>query len=155
INADTVADGGADPQYVAYLVEGFDIGGIDVGFLVKSSKVNVISVTQEAAGTYTEPGGSTALLNDRPSLTMRVKVSRPKADDLLLTVIVNHLRSLNGVDDPADGARVRAKRQAQAEFLANILQTYQVGGEKIVSVGDYNAFGFNDGYVDMMGTIMG
>jgi predicted extracellular nuclease len=155
VNDDTVAAGGTDPQYQAYLVEGFDIGGIDVGFLVKSSKVEVLSVSQELEGTYTEPGGTTALLNDRPSLTMRVRVSRPKADDLLLTVIVNHLRSLSGVDDPADGARVRAKRKAQAEFLANVLQSYQAGGEKIVSVGDYNAFGFNDGYVDVMGTIMG
>jgi predicted extracellular nuclease len=155
INADSVTAGDPDPLYQAYLVEGFDIGGIDVGFLVKSSKVSVISVTQEAVGTYTEPGGATALLNDRPSLTMRVKVSRAKADDLLLTVLVNHLRSLSGVDDPVDGARVRAKRKAQAEFLANILQSYQAGGEKIVSVGDYNAFGFNDGYVDSMGTIMG
>jgi hypothetical protein len=155
ISADAIAAGDPDPQYQAYLVEGFDIGGIDVGFLVKSTKVNVISVNQEAVGSYIEPGGGSALLNDRPSLTMRVKVSRPKADDLLLTVIVNHLRSLNGVDDPVDGPRVRAKRKAQAEFLANILQSYQAGGEKIVSVGDYNAFGFNDGYVDSMGTIMG
>ena len=155
INSDTVLAGGTDPQYQAYLVEGFDIGGIDVGFLVKSSKVNVLNVTQEAVGSYIDPSGSSALLNDRPSLTMRVKVSRPKADDLLLTVIVNHLRSLNGSDDPADGPRVRLKRKVQAEFLANILQQYQVGGEKIISVGDYNSFGFNDGYVDMMGTIMG
>jgi len=68
---------------------------------------------------------------------------------------VNHLRSLSGVDDPADGERVRAKRKAQADFLANLLQQYQAAGEKIISVGDYNAFGFNDGYVDSMGIIEG
>ena len=32
-------------------------------------------------------------------------------------MIVNHLRSLSGVDDPADGDRVRTKRRAQAEYL--------------------------------------
>ena len=36
LDADTVAAGGADPGYQAYLVEGNDVGGIDVGFLVKS-----------------------------------------------------------------------------------------------------------------------
>src|SRR5918912_1495680 len=33
---------------------------------------------------------------------------------------MNHLRSLSGIDDPADGNRVRAKRRAQAEFLVNL-----------------------------------
>ena len=32
INADVMADGGANPGYTAYLVEGNDIGGIDVVF---------------------------------------------------------------------------------------------------------------------------
>ena len=46
INADAVAAGDPDPQDVAYLEEGNDIGGIDSGFLVKSSRVHVISVDQ-------------------------------------------------------------------------------------------------------------
>ena len=76
-----------------------------------------------------------------------------------MTVIVNHLRSLNGVDDPAGWTRVRvrAKRRAQAEFLANLIQARQVADhtERIVSVGDFNAFQVNDGYVDLIGTIKG
>src|SRR5438552_7877485 len=74
-----------------------------------------------------------------------------------ITVIVNHLRSLSKVDDPSDGNRVRAKRQAQAEYLANLIQSRQVADatERIVSLGDYNAFEFNDGYVDVLGTIIG
>ena len=41
LNADTVADGGADPTYQAYLIEGDDDADadIDVGFLVKTSRV--------------------------------------------------------------------------------------------------------------------
>ena len=72
-------------------------------------------------------------------------------------MIVNHLRSLSGVDDPADGDRVRTKRRAQAEYLANLIQSRQAADptERIVSVGDYNAFQFNDGYVDSIGTIKG
>jgi hypothetical protein len=71
-------------------------------------------------------------------------------------VIVNHLRSLSGLED-ADGGRIRAKRRAQAEYLATLIQTRQVANptERIVALGDFNAFQFNDGYVDVMGTVMG
>ena len=56
INADAVAAGQPDPSYVAYLVEGNDIGGIDVGFLVKTAGVGraarqVIDVMQEGKTT--------------------------------------------------------------------------------------------------------
>ncbi|HEX7833738.1 MAG TPA: IPTL-CTERM sorting domain-containing protein, partial [Thermoanaerobaculia bacterium] len=67
-------------------------------------------------------------------------------------------RSLNGVDtDDASGQRIRAKRAAQAEYLANLVQTRQTSDptERIVLVGDFNAFEFHDGYVDVIGTIKG
>ena len=75
---------------------------------------------------------------------------------LPVTVIVNHLRSLSDVDSLTDG-RVRAKRLAQAEFLANLIQSRQAADphERIISVGDYNAYEVNDGYVDVMGVIEG
>jgi uncharacterized protein len=158
VNADAVAATGLNPGYVAYLEEGNDIGGIDVGFLVKRARVNVLTVTQVGKdATYTQPDGNEGLLNDRPSLVLEVDVVGPLGDTYPVTVIVNHLRSLSGITDPADGARVRAKRRAQAEFLANYIQGRQAArpGERIVSVGDYNAFQFNDGYVDSMSTITG
>jgi uncharacterized protein len=142
-------------------MEGNDIGGIDVGFLVKSAdgRVEVVDVTQEGKDTtYINPNnGQPELLNDRPSLVLRAIVHHPSGPTFPVTVIVNHLRSLSGVDDPADGNRVRTKRRAQAEFLANLIQARQAADpdEHIVSVGDYNAFEFNDGYVDSIGTISG
>jgi len=157
INNDTIAGGGANPNYQAYLVEGNDVGGIDVGFLVKASRVTVVDVTQFGKDTmYTEPGGGMALLNDRPPLVLRAVVNAPNPmlASFPITVIVNHLRSLNGIDDPVDGNRVRTKRKIQAEFLANLIQPRQAS-EFIVSVGDYNAFEFSDGYVDTIGTIRG
>lgn len=156
VNADAVSAGQPNPQYVAYLTEGNDVGGIDVGFLVKSARVDVIGVTQVgAAATYTPPSGSPALLNDRPPLVLEAAIRAEGATPYPVTVIVNHLRSLNGVED-ADG-RVRAKRRAQAEFLANYIQARQTANptERIISIGDYNAFQFNDGYVDLIGTIKG
>jgi endonuclease/exonuclease/phosphatase family metal-dependent hydrolase len=160
INGDAVAAGDPNPGYVAYLEEGNDVGGIDVGFLVKTSRINVVDVTQVGKDTtYINPNnGQPELLNDRPSLVLRAEVPRVSGSGSVpVTVIVNHLRSLSGIDDPADGNRVRTKRRAQAEFLASYVQSRQVANpaEKLILVGDFNAFQFNDGYVDVMGTIKG
>lgn len=160
VNNDALNAGDPNPNYQAYLVEGNDVGLIDVGFLVKSTRVNVVNVVQYgAATTYINPAnGLTELLNDRPPLVLNATFNKPGcATPYPFTVIVNHLRSLNGVDDAVDGPRVRAKRNAQAEFLANLIQAMQDEnpGINIISVGDYNAFQFNDGLVDVIGTIKG
>jgi uncharacterized protein len=155
--------GAANPGYQAFLEEGNDPGGIDVGFLVKTGngRVTIDSVEQIGlAATFVDPGnGSIDLLNDRPPLVLRATIQGPAtALPQPITVINNHLRSLNGVDaNSPTGVRVRAKRQAQAEFLASYIQGRQINdpAEAIVSLGDYNAFSFNDGYGDVMGTIRG
>jgi hypothetical protein len=153
INADA---GASNPGYVAYLEEGNDVGGIDVGFLVRS-RVTGIDVVQEGKdATYLNPtSGDLELLNDRPPLVLTAEV-HGLGVAVPVTVIVNHLRSLSGVEDPVNG-RVRAKRLAQAEFLANLIQARQAANptERIISVGDYNAFEVNDGYVDVIGSIKG
>jgi uncharacterized protein len=156
INADAVAAGQPSPNYQAFLVEGNDVGGIDVGLLVKGT-INVISVEQVGKDTtFLQPDGTTALLNDRPPLVLTATASQPNSDTSLpFTMVVNHLRSLLSIDDPVDGPRVRAKREAQAEFLANLLQSHQAAGENVISVCDCNAFEFSDGYVDVIGTILG
>jgi predicted extracellular nuclease len=160
VNGDAVTAGDPNPNYQAFLVEGNDIGGIDVGFLVKTPKVSIIDVTQYNKNTtYIDPNTNTpALLNDRPPLVLRATATGAGSQvSLPVTVIVNHLRSLSSVDDPVDGARVRAKREAQAEELAALIQGFQNTNPavNIVSVGDYNAFQFNDGYVDVMGVVKG
>jgi uncharacterized protein len=159
VNRDPAGGCSAAPKYVAYLEEGNDIGGIDVGFLVNEARVTVVDVTQVGKDeTYTQPDGTTAILNDRPPLILRARLDLGMgfvpAD---VTVIANHLRSLSGINDPLDGPRVREKRRAQAEFLAKLVQTRQAENpaERIAVLGDFNAFAFNDGYVDTMGTVMG
>jgi uncharacterized protein len=156
VNADAVAAGQPAPNYHAFLIEGNDVGGIDAALLVKDS-INVISVEQVGKdATFIQPDGTTALLNDRPPLVLTATASQPGSDTSLpFTMVVNHLRSLLSIDDPVDGARVRAKREAQAEFLANLLQSHQAAGENVVSVCDCNSFEFSDGYVDVLGTILG
>lgn len=156
VSADAIAAGQPDPNYQAFLVEGNDVGGIDVGLLVKST-INVISVEQVGKDTtFIQPDGASALLNDRPPLVMMATASQPNSDTSLpFTMVVNHLRSLLSIDDPVDGPRVRAKREAQAEFVANLLQSHQAAGENVIQVCDCNSFEFSDGYVDVIGAILG
>jgi hypothetical protein len=173
INNDAVAASQPNPQYQAYLVEGNDVGGIDVGFLVKTAavvgttpRVGVAAVTQfGATTTITNPDTSTELLNDRPPLVLEAVVNAANGASFPVTVVVNHLRSLNDNASIAPGSngwatvgdRVRNKRKLQAEFLANLVQNRQTANpnERIVVLGDMNAFEFNDGLVDSLGTILG
>jgi uncharacterized protein len=160
IDSDAEAAGQIPPHYQCYLEEGNDISGINVGFLINTSKITVSSVVQMGKDTtYIDPiTGLPAILNDRPPLVLQGFVGRPGSDiQQPLTVIVNHLRSLSGIDDPNDGVRVRAKREAQCEYLAGLLQSYQSSapGTYLASIGDYNAYQFNDGYVDVMGCVYG
>ena len=147
------------PSYEAYLEEGNDPGGIDVGFLVDRARVEVLQVFQEGrADIFRNPvNGRSELLYDRPPLVLRARVFGPGGVNSLITVIVNHLRSLIDIDHPSDGARVRAKRAGQAEFLAALIdrRLREEPGEQILAIGDLNAFEFSDGYVDVVGTIRG
>ncbi|HXG90621.1 MAG TPA: endonuclease/exonuclease/phosphatase family protein [Vicinamibacterales bacterium] len=147
------------PRYEAYLDEGNDPGGIDVGFLVDRARVDVLQVTQEGrAELYRNPiNGRSELLNDRPPLVLTARVLRVNGPGATLTVVVNHLRSLVDIDHPVDGARIRAKRAGQAEFLAALVdrRLRDHPSEPIAVLGDLNAFEFNDGYVDVTGTVRG
>jgi len=172
VSADAIANSQPDPQYVAYLVEGNDVGGIDVGYLVKTAevaagvpRVSVNSVVQELDGTtWIDPDDNQpATLHDRPPLVLDATVNRNASSSYDLVVVNNHMRSLLGIESEApdglttEGDRVRKKRLAQAQDLANYIQTRQTNDptENLILIGDYNAFEFNDGYVDMINTIMG
>jgi hypothetical protein len=156
INADAVAAGEPDPGYVARLVEGNDVGGIDVGFLVRAPRVEIVGVEQHGKDTtYINPEtGEPDLLNDRPPLVLRGVVATPAGPGFPIVVVVNHLRSLIGIEE-ADG-RVRVKRVAQAEFLARLMDDLQRENPRaVVAVGDFNAFEVNDGYADVIGVVKG
>jgi uncharacterized protein len=145
-------------NYGAWLSEGNDIGGIDVGFLVNTTRVQVLELRQEGkASTFTHPTtGAQVTLHDRPPLVLRARIPDPGSTNVLpLTVIMNHLRSMLDIEDAQSGAFVRAKRRAQAEFVAQLAQQLQTNGEDLVVMGDFNAFEVNDGYADVMGTIKG
>ncbi|HYP05634.1 MAG TPA: lamin tail domain-containing protein [Bryobacteraceae bacterium] len=110
-------------NYQAYLAEGNDIGGIDVGVLVRNDRVMVQSFAQEGKEIRLDD----QILNDRPPVLLRATV-----DGVPVVIVVNHLRSLINADSPV----VARKRRAQAEFLRALLR--RESAENLISLGDYN-----------------
>ena len=151
--ADQIALDDPTISYTPYLVEGNDLGGIDVGYLV-GSLVTVSAVTQLGADEIFSFDGS--LLHDRPPLLLEGTYSGG-VQPLDIAVLGIHQRSLNNIDDPSDGDRVRQKRLAQAQSVAQMSQDVQSTSPdaKVVVLGDFNAFQFTDGYVDVVGQIRG
>lgn len=139
--------------YTPFLEEGNDVGGIDVGFLVRNS-VQVNSVTQIGKDATYEFNGQTLTLHDRPPLILDAIIDTTGA--AILKVMVVHNRSLFGIDG-SDSARVRTKRFEQALWISRRIQEMQNADPNInlVVLGDFNAFQFTDGYVDVLGQITG
>ena len=158
INRDAVSSGKPDPQYEAFLEDGNDGRGIDNGFLVKTAKLRVVEVKQFGKDEkYKHPRtGESVHLNDRPPLMIRV-VTRNTGGDFGLTVFANHLKSFLGYNDPNQRDNVRMKKRLQAEYLAKIVQERQKADpkERIIVLGDMNAYQFNDGVLDLLGIITG
>ncbi|MGV6853299.1 MAG: lamin tail domain-containing protein [bacterium] len=146
-------------SYTAYLTEGNDIGGIDVGFLVKDT-VSVDSVTQLGAAelySYPPAGIVDSPLHDRPPLLLEGSYTTA-GTAFPIAVMVNHTRSLGGISNPgASGDRVQFKRAKQAESIAQKVQDFQTTHPAVsfVLVGDLNSYEFTDGYVDVSGVIKG
>ena len=163
INNDAVANSQPNPMYEAYLIEQdgtSEDSDQDVGFLVKTTRVSVTSVTQEREEeTYAEPGGDpAAILHDRPPLVLDAIVDPSGLNPRRVLVVVNHLRSFIDIELVAgDGPRVREKRKKQAESLADLLNDLQTAnpGVPVISVGDYNEYEFNSGYDDSLSVIKG
>ncbi|MCC6539630.1 MAG: lamin tail domain-containing protein [Bryobacterales bacterium] len=156
-----VADGG--PAYTAAI---FGAGTQRVAFLYRTVKLQGVSVFEApgaAAATYINPvNGATEPTFDRVPLILTATAKVPGSDSgVPVTVVVNHAKSLIDVDNsnetnPSDaGRRNQAKRHAGGRETGIILQSLNTAGVNLISVGDYNAFQFSDGYVDVMACIRG
>ena len=165
------SDGG--PAYAAYLTEGNDTAlGLDVGFLVKTDlvtggvpRVSVTSVNQiSQAVVWTDPRDlQNESVFEHPPLVLEATVNRSSASSFPIVVIVTDLFGLSGIDslDPDGlttvGNYVRQKRRTQAQVLADRIQLRQLSNpaEHLVVIGGFNAFEVNDGFVDVMNTVIG
>jgi len=132
-------------DYQAYLMPSG--GEIDLGFLVKPGILDV-QVRQLGANETFSQGGR---LHDRPPLLLEAML--PTSPPTPIRVLNLHLRSLLGIEG-ADSNFVRNKRHQQAISVANMVQARQQEGNLVV-VGDFNAFQFTDGYVDVTNQISG
>jgi len=173
INSDASGTCERNPQYVPYLVPGNDSGNINIGFLVSTAevapsvpRVEVLDVTQHGKGALiVNPNGSTSTMHDRPPLVLRAVVHAANGASSPVTVIGNHLLSLIDINSmsagtngyPTTGDRRRIKRARQAEYTADLIEQIQQDDPTahVVLLGDFNAFEFNDGYVDLMGILTG
>lgn len=70
------SDGG--PAYTAFWYAGNDVTGLANGFLIDTSKIDVITTEQVGqTATYSTTSGSTATLFDRPSMVSSRRVPIP------------------------------------------------------------------------------
>ena len=155
INAD-------DPtiSYSGVILDGNDPRGIDNAFLTRGVAVN--SVTQLRLMQMTNECSSTppCTLHDRPSLLLEGSFTKANGQTQDFAVMLSHLRSLSGIDNQgnlSNALRVRRKRLEQAVAVAEESQAYQSANPTVpfVSMGDFNAFEFTDGYSDVMGIVRG
>ncbi|HEY6362044.1 MAG TPA: lamin tail domain-containing protein [Vicinamibacterales bacterium] len=151
----------AGTSYEAYLEDGDGQStGFEqnIGYLVNRARIDVLGTEQVYRGKTFDFAGSTDLLHDRPPFILEARVIDTGT---AVTVILNHLRSLIDVNSHeligatglTVGARVREKRRLQAEDLADLIAAHI--DENLVVLGDMNAFEFNDGLVDVIGTLKG
>lgn len=153
-------------NYQAYLDESASTfaDSQDIGYLVNTARVTVVGtpVQYHRTDTFTYCG-NTDLLHDRPSYILTADVPQVGTAALLrVTVVLNHTKSLIATDSPrpygtcgtgTEGARNREKRRLQAEDIADLIESLQ--NENLVVLGDLNAFDFNDGLGDVVGTFRG
>lgn len=166
---EVAATAGEDLHYRTIL--GFpDPGGLRLAALVREKLGSGEIVLEEAASILRDeelenPDGSREPLFDRPPLVLRLAVKVPGHPLRRLAIVGVHLRSMNGLLStqpgsrgwPTEGARVRAKRAQQAEALARWVDAFQRQNPAVplLVLGDFNAFEFSDGVVDVVGTVAG
>ena len=141
-------------KYDAYLLPGHDPSGINVGFLVRADRgVRVLSVRQLGADETWDDNGSTAFVHDHPPLLLTAEVR-----GMRFHVISVHPKARTNVDkDNATAVRDRLKRFTQSVSLAKQVQELQTRypSQPLLVVGDFNAYQFSDGWVDVVGMISG
>jgi hypothetical protein len=172
-----------NPQYSAHFTPP-TFAGMGTGYLIARYDVDPgpgvqprVSGTPVAIGDtvpFASPATPTtvAALFDRPPFLLDATMHQDNGASFPVTVLLNHLRSLSGINDPTppspssqtgqegwptNGHRVREKRVQAAAWLSGWIQNRQTSAPTvpIVVMGDLNAFEFSDGYVDVVGIISG
>lgn len=172
INDDEFGTCPDDPQYEARLLS--NSGSQRLGYLIRRApapggdapRVEVLSIQELfTADTLTDPAGNAnGVLFDRPPLHLQARVTGDNGSTFDVDVLLNHTLSLLEVNSETpravwgtDGARSRGKRLQQAVRIGGWVEAFQQADPEapLVLIGDYNAFDFSDGFVDVIGIISG
>ena len=129
-------------QYAPYFEKGND--GIHVSYLVRNTIENV-ELKQFNTDSQLSLGGN---LHDRPPLLLNALL-----DGNPIQILNLHVRSLNDIENSDRSFFVRTKRFEQSTDIAEIVQS--IANQDLVVLGDFNAFEFSDGYVDVTNQITG
>ncbi|HEY69359.1 MAG TPA: hypothetical protein G4O08_02120 [Anaerolineae bacterium] len=114
-------------DYQPFLLEGTDSRGIDVGYVVRGDRANVVRVEQ-----FPAPEG----LTSRPPLLIVVEVSYGGATETFY-VLNNHFTALSGGE-----LATEPRRTAQAAWNAEVLESLLIAdpADHGVVMGDLNSF---------------
>lgn len=145
--------------YSGMIIDGNDPRGIDNAVLYRNITFTSATALRAQQSTTQCSGAPPCLLNDRPSLLVRGSFAGAEGA-LPFAVIINHFRSLRGIDNQSDlnnANRVRRKRLEQAVGVAEEIQALQTAEPTLplIVIGDFNAFEFTDGYADVTGILRG
>jgi hypothetical protein len=148
-----------DPGYQAISFNSSDAQGLGMGILIRFPRVALVGVSELGEDeTFLDPvSGTLAPLFDAAPALFRANIQTPNGGGLNISLLVTNIQSINGIDHPQEGPRIRARRQAQAEFISGEVQGLQSNDaeENIIVAGGFNAFQFNDGFVDVVGALRG
>ncbi|MBS0589838.1 MAG: hypothetical protein JSR65_04290 [Proteobacteria bacterium] len=176
-------DSGNAIQYRPYVIPGNDPGGINIAILVQNG-VTVNSVSQLAKNTQSTAGCNPSfptpcLLNDRPPVLLDATYQGYR-----FRVLAIYDKALSGLGTKAYVGPKRREQAEQVARIVQVLQTngatlsgadvctaqqnaagtldptcaLPITGSSsvpLIVLGDFNAYEFSDGYVDVTGTIMG
>lgn len=176
------ADYGVD--YTPKLVEGNDISGIDVGYLVNTDRVMLFPFSVQQLDKdlkWLTPNNNERPVFDHPPLLLQ-GIFTGGGQNQPFMVLANHLKARSDVDkvtstgnSTAAAKEAQEKRFRQAYALALQVQALQSGESPavrefgatamrapnaaasipLVVVGDFNAYEFTDGFADLIGMVSG
>lgn len=134
-----------DIIYTPHLISNGTSGGfvINVGYLVKNT-VSDVQITQLGADEPFSQGGD---LHYRPPLLLEGNLN--SSPPLPISVLNLHLKSLNNISQTS----TKLRRHEQAISVAQMVE--ERIDDNLVVVGDFNAFQFSDGIVDVVNQIAG
>ncbi|QWF16202.1 lamin tail domain-containing protein [Lysobacter capsici] len=163
-NQRAVADGRGDPLYRPVSIDTPDPLQTQIGFLVRSDQrllaPRVVVERSQQLGRdslISLPWGESLRLFEQPPLAMDVSVygNRGRFD---ARVVLIKLAPIAGSEaDSRDGERLRLRRHAQAEFIAQWTQQHQLDENALplLLLGDLQAHAFSDAFTDPYGTMLG